>query len=62
MTGLGQERKFRLPCPTVSCSAFAAGGLFLAVGQQTACLQTFVVLSGRTSASAPSKLTLSPQR
>jgi len=42
-------------------SAIAAGGLFLAVGQQTGCLQTFVVLSSRTSASAPSELTLSPQ-
>lgn len=39
---------------TVASSAFAVGGFILAVGQQTACFQTFVVLSSRTSASAPS--------
>jgi len=43
------------------CPAIAAGGLLLAVGQQSGSLQTVAVLSRRTSASAASELTLSHQ-
>jgi hypothetical protein len=55
-----KERPVELADMDGSRSAFAAGGLLLAVSQQSGSLQTVAVLSSRTSASAASELTLLP--